>query len=210
MERKPRTIKKGKLRETPFEYTERLRRKLLRWARDNAEAVGDAPVPVFETDKDRAEDNWEVLFKIAAVIDPDNVQAVVEIALAKESSPIAERESEQDVVFKGVRAAYVAVCDKHGDDFNDPGQDFFLSLRTICTLMNQDKHGPWQNWKWGSEYGAYERRISQIIQDFTGKKPVQTREKEDHGITGVSVPTDKARGYWLRDLRSKFEQYAKP
>jgi hypothetical protein len=67
--------------------------------------------------------------------------------------------------------------------------------------MNQDKHGPWQNWKWGSEYGAYERRISQIIQDFTGKKPVQTREKEDHGITGVSVPTDKARGYWLRDLR---------
>ena len=86
LERKPRSIKKAKLRETSTEETELLRRKLLRWALDNGEVVGGALVPVFETDNDRAADNWETLFRIAAVIDPDNVEAVVRIAVAKEKS----------------------------------------------------------------------------------------------------------------------------
>jgi Domain of unknown function (DUF3854)/Protein of unknown function (DUF3631) len=209
LERKPRSVKKPKLRETPKEYTEELRRKLLRWARDNAGAVGDAVVPVFETDNDRAEDNWELLFRIATVIDPDGVDAVVQIAVAKEASPLAERASEQDAVLKGVRAVYQAVCDIHGDEFNDPKIDFFLSLSTICTVMNQDKHGPWQNWKWGSEYGAHPERISRILTSYVGQKPKRSRDEESHGLPGVSVPTTNTRGYWLSELRAKFEQYVK-
>ena len=205
--RKPRSIKKAKLRETSAEETEVLRRKLLRWASDNSEAVGEAQIPVFETDNDRATDNWETLFRIAATIDPDNVETVVRIAVAKEKSITAERKSEQSTVFGAIREIYLAVGKENTLNFDEAKSNFFLSLKTLCSILNKDAEGIWQDWKWGKEYGAYERKISQIIEGYTGKRPARSRDEIETNLTEQVNLTTDVRGYWFKDLRAAFEQY---
>ena len=205
--RKPRSIRKAKLRETSVEETELLRRKLLRWTLDNAEAVGEALVPDFETDNDRAADNWETLFRIAAVIDPDNVEAVVRIAVAKEKSVTAERESEESTVFGAIREIYLAVGKENKLNFDEATSDFFLSLKTLCLILNKDPEGIWQDWKWGKEYGAYERKICGIIQSYTGKRPSRSKDEIETKLTEQENLTTDVRGYWLSDLREAFERY---
>jgi hypothetical protein len=209
LERKPRGVTKPKLRETPLAYTEELRRKLLRWALDNAEAVGKAIVPVFETDNDRAADNWEMLFKIIATIDPDNVAAVVQIAHTKETSIMAERESEQEAALKAIRKVYEDACEHIGKAFSDPATDVFISLDTICSIMNRDKEGVWQAWHFGEQRGAYERKIAQILRSYTKEKPQRSRAEPDLAelIGGFRDRTTDVRGYWLSTLRTTFGRY---
>jgi hypothetical protein len=207
LERKPRSIRKAKLRDTPVEETELLRRKLVRWAADNAEGVGAALVPVFETDNDREADNWETLFQIAAVFDPENVEAVVRVAVTKEKSVLAERESEQSAVFGAIRDIYLAVGRENNLTFDETKSNFFLSLKTLCSILNKDPEGVWQDWRWGKEYGAYERKISQIIQSYTGKKPTRSKDEIDTNLTEQPTLTTDVRGYHFRDLWEAFERY---
>ena len=145
LEKKSRQIIKSPLRDTPHEYFHELRRKSLRWAQDNAEAVG-AFKPIFlETDNDRAADNWKWLIAIAGVIDPDNVNAVVEIALRneKQTGSIA-RASNEDLVLEGVEQAYRDVCEAKEWDFDNPRTDFFMTFKSVSWLMNKDDTAPWK------------------------------------------------------------------
>jgi hypothetical protein len=206
--RKPPEIERAKLRDTPESYTEELRRKLLRWALDNAEAVKDAIIPVFQSDNDRAADNWEVLFKIVSVIDPDNIDSVVRMALVKETGVTAQRESEQDAVLKGVRQAYEEVCEHLQKPFSDSATEVFVSLDAICTLMNHDKQGLWQAWRFGEQKGAYERKIAQIIRIYTRTNPERSRKEPDLAeLIGFRDRSTDVNGYWLSTLRPIFERY---
>jgi hypothetical protein len=208
--RKPHSIKKPKLRETPISYTEELRRKALRWGRDNAEAVRDAVVPAFETDNDRAEYNWEMLFKIRAVIEPEAVKFLLVIALFKETSLIAERESEQEAVLEAVFKIYRTVCEHTDRAFTDPQTEVFISLWSICNLLNKDNEGVWQGWRFGEHRGANERKVAQILRSFTGHKPQRSRDEPDlKELVGFRDMTEAVRGYWLSTLRPAFERYLK-
>jgi hypothetical protein len=201
LERKPRKEKRARLRATSPEYTHDLCRKLMRWARDNAEAVAAAPPVELDIDNDRAEDNSEWLIKIAGVIDPDNgALRARQVALKKEGEAIVA-ESENEAVLRGIRRVYQTIAAKGGHIFENPDYDRFLSLTTICDFLNKEKLGVWQNWKWGEKYGAYERKISEILTKYTEKKPERSRA-DDESDQDTSV-----NGYWLKDLRHVFETY---
>jgi hypothetical protein len=201
LERKPRKEKRARLRTTSPEYTHELCRKLLRWARDNAEAVSDAPSIELDIDNDRAEDNWEWLIKIAGVIDPDNgALRARQVALKKESEAVIA-ESESEAVLAGIRRVHEEIAIKGGHIFENPAYDRFLALTTICEFLNKQKLGIWQNWKWGENYGPYPRKIAQILRSYTGKKPDRSRDDDESGSD------ESVNGYWLKDLRSVFETY---
>jgi hypothetical protein len=145
LERKPRAIKKAKLRETSRDYTNELQRRILRWVCDNAAAIGEINRVDLEGENDRASDNWEFLIAIASVIDPDNgADRVLGIArrIEGETSRV-ERESDEDAVLKGVKKVYRAVCDDQNLSFDDLATDIFLSLKTLQTVLNEDTPAVW-------------------------------------------------------------------
>lgn len=208
--RKSETDVKPRLGETPYAYTEELRSKLSRWARDNAQAVGETLVPVLKSGNDRATDNWEMLFRIAAVIDPGNVESVVQIARTKETEG-GDRESEEDAVLKGVQEVYREVCDHLGKTYDLPTTDIFLSLSTICFLMNDDdtKMGPWHTWRRGEKWGANEYKLSKIVRTYSPGDSDRSREEPNlrSMISNWQTPSSDVRGFWLHRLRQVFERY---
>jgi hypothetical protein len=208
MARKREADVKPKHTETPYEYTDELRRKLSRWALDNAPAVANALIPDFKSGNDRAADNWEMHFRIAAVIDPDNVEAVIQIALAKEKQDSGDRASEQSILLKGVEDIYREACEATGRSYE---QDIFLSLTTICTLLNLEypKMGPWHTWKRGERYGANEYQLSKIIRAYSPGEPDRSSQEPDLKalLATWKLSMTDVRGFWLSRLRPVFERY---
>jgi hypothetical protein len=207
LERKSSAIKKAKLRETPREHTNELQRRILRWARDNAAAVGEVKPVDLGGDNDRAGENWEFLIAIASVIDADNgADQVLGIAHRIEGGAArVDRESDEDAVVKGIKKVYQDASDALYLSYSDLKTDFFLSLVTLRTVLDQDTLAPWSNWKNGKEYGISERKIAQILRSFALIEPERSRLEPAHGL--CSVGTSDVRGYWLRNLRSTFEKY---
>lgn len=74
LSRKLKSEKKTKLRNLPSDVTDTAKAKLSRWADDNMQAVKNALVEMPPNIDDRAEDKWEILFKVACVIGGDWLQ----------------------------------------------------------------------------------------------------------------------------------------
>jgi len=110
-------------------------------------------------------------------------------------------------VFGAIREIYLAVGKENKLNFDEAKSDFFLSLKTLRLILNKDPEGIWQDWKWGKEYGAYERKICGIIQSYTGKRPSRSKDEIDTKLTEQENLTTDVRCYWLSDLREAFERY---
>jgi len=131
---------------------------------------------------------------------------VVDIALKIEGeTSCADRESDEDAVLKGIKEVYQDVCDDINLSFDDPKTDIFLSITTIRTVLNKDTLAPWAGWRYGSEYGIWQRKIAQILRSFARIEYERSRDEPAHSLAQVS--TTDVNGYWLRQLRSTFERY---
>jgi hypothetical protein len=206
LERKPRGVQRAKLRETSRSYTKELSQKCLRWANDNAQAVSAIKPVILDTENDRAGNNWEFLLAIAGVIDPDNVDRVVKIALDFEGeSSRTDRESDEDAVLKAIKKVYQDVCEDIQASFDDLETNIFISIATLRAVLNKDTLAPWAGWRYGNKWGIYERKIAEIIRNYARIEPERSRQEPAHSLANVS--TADVRGYWLEKLRSTFERY---
>lgn len=68
LERKMKHETKKRVRDLPADVTNTIQSKLARWSDDNLQAVKDAKPVLPVTINDRAQDNWEILLKIALVL----------------------------------------------------------------------------------------------------------------------------------------------
>lgn len=68
LERKMKHETKKRVRDLPADVTNTIQSKLARWSDDNLQALKDAKPVLPVTINDRAQDNWEILLKIALVL----------------------------------------------------------------------------------------------------------------------------------------------
>ena len=98
-----------------------------------------------------------------------------------------------------------------GQIYELPATDIFLSLSTICALMNMEepKLGPWHTWKRGEKWGANEYKLSKVVRAYSAGKP--DRSRDEPNLTGLIATWQPAasdvQGFRLKGLRPVFERY---
>ncbi len=161
-----------------------LRRRCLRWAKDNAAAVQQADPADLPFLHDRANDNWRPLLAIADTV----------------GGPWPERARESARLLSGIR-----------DDDTQPARiqalidirDLFERSRpTGCRVPRSSRR--WRRWKsdpgqeWKARKADHATATGVLLRPF-GVKPKQFKEDGD-----------KTRGYLLADFADAFSRYIPP
>jgi hypothetical protein len=204
LERKPRKVRRARLKETLPEDWETVTRKCLRWAADNKDAVAAVKVAPLDVSNDRASDNWELLLAIAEVIDParevtegESTSYSTQIrsfALAEEGDE-RDEESEGPQVLKILRRIFKEECETKGVDFDDPKTDLAISLKDLCEALNREEIAPWKNDKWHGWNGEVTSQWLAKVMRHYRIKAIQLRAGEKRGT----------RCYVLKQLRKSFD-----
>ncbi|WP_201607079.1 DUF3631 domain-containing protein [Psychrobacter immobilis] len=71
LRRKMKNESKKRVRDLPVDTTNKIQSQLARWSDDNLQAVKDAKPVLPITINDRAQDNWQILFKIGMILGDD-------------------------------------------------------------------------------------------------------------------------------------------
>jgi hypothetical protein len=171
------------VRDTSPDEWETIRRKIMRWATDNAHAVQRANPAISEQINDRAADNWRPLMSIAYAIGSGWPKLAYDAAIALCGS-VDEQESLVTTLLSAIRKIY--------GDANESGPTGFLATNQILAELNKDKEAPWADWRNGDGISA--EKLSRYLRGF-GIKSHQT----------TTVP--QVRGYSYRDLEPVFNRY---
>jgi len=158
-----------------------LRRKLIRWVIDNADAVAELDPPDLAGLHDRANDNWRPLLKIADVIGgewPDR---------ARESAKIlADVEDDEDSVGIRLLGDIKKIFEDH--------KAAQLFSQTIADDLGDREDRPWS--EWGRQQDKItKRQVARLLSRY-GIKPKILR-------IGDTV----ARGYHLDQFQDAFNRY---
>jgi len=137
--RKPKDIKTEKLKEEHYQEFEELRRKISRLANDirgHVKAFKD------ESLDNRAGDNWQPLFAIAAAAGEEWLQ---------EAKLAAQRMSKRDAEeMKGfgrylLESLDQIIQEKRKKENIEPTERIFLRSLDLCNELNQDQEAPWKD-----------------------------------------------------------------
>jgi putative DNA primase/helicase len=184
--RKPKNIKTEKLKEEHYQEFEELRRKISRLANDirgHVKAFKD------ESLDNRAGDNWQPLFAIAAAAGEEWLQ---------EAKLAAQRISKKDAEeMKGFGRYLLESLDhiiqeKRKSTNLDPAERIFLRSLDLCNELNQDQEAPWKN----KPDGIDALRLSKALKQYD---IVPTRAREG---------SDRSKGYWSDEIEKAIQQYA--
>ena len=163
-----------------FEQQAETRRKLLRWAGDNLDALKASHVEAPSFGNDRAADNWTPLFVIADILGGEWPELVKKAYLAIE----AGKEEDEDIRIKllgdiqSVLAGY--------------SEDAIPSADLVDKLINLED-APWGEWNRGKPMTP--NGLARMLKPFD-LKPRQVR-----------IYGKQQRGYVIEDLEKVFTRY---
>ena len=163
---------------------ELLRRQLVRWLADNAEAIlaARSGVDFPPALHDRARDAWEVLLATAAVagdVWPERARAAVAAVVVSDAS---DEIGNRELLLFDLREAFTA----HGSPDN-------LTTTAILESLHEKEGRPWGEWRSGRPLTS--RGLSSLLKPF-GIKPKQWRSG-----------SERERGYARADLEPIWGQY---
>ena len=163
---------------------ELLRRQLVRWLADNAEAIlaARAGVDFPPALHDRARDAWEVLLATAAVAGgewPERARAAVAAVVVSDAS---DEIGNRELLLVDLKAVFTA-C----------GRPDRLSTQAILESLHEKEERPWGEWRSGRPLTS--RGLSSLLKPF-GIKPKQWRSG-----------SERERGYARADLEPIWGQY---
>lgn len=170
-----------------FEQFSHVRRKLLRWAKDNSITIAATDADPGECGNDRARDNWATLTRIALVLGdvwPERIRAAYAAKEAQHEGAI-----EDD-------AALMLLADMHGYFTHHPHAERVTSANIVEYLIGLDDR-PWATWGKGA-YPITKAAIARKVKAFE----VQPRVARDGQAT--------ARSYAKRDIEDAFTRYITP
>jgi hypothetical protein len=185
--RKPKDIKTDKLKEDHYQEFEDLRRKISRLANDirsHVKAFRD------ESLENRAGDNWQPLFAIAAAAGEEWLQ---------EAKLAAQRLSKKDAEeMKGfgrylLESLDAIIQEKRKKENVEPTEKIFLRSLDLCNELNQDQEAPWKD----KPDGIDALRLSKALKEYD-IVPKRTREG-----------ADRSKGYWSDEIEKVVQQYAR-
>ena len=117
LRRKLTTEQKNRLRLLPMDATDTIKTKLARWTDDNATAIQNAMPTLPDSINDRAQDAWEILFKIASVLGDDWLrqcyQSCLQISGIEQDEPSVNEQLLNDIknVFEYKRVDRISSVD---------------------------------------------------------------------------------------------------
>jgi hypothetical protein len=206
LERKPKGEKRAKLRETPVEVFEILRRKILRWVTDNLDKIKAFKTVDLDVGNDRATDNWEFLLAIANAIGKECFDRAFRIAVKHESEGYDD-DTVGPSVLKGLRDIFKDKCDDLGRNFDDPKIDLVLPLTYLCDELNKDELAPWADHVTPSgAKGITPHKLSKVLgkSGYRVGKPNRERTEQSLDPTVAQYQKSAVRSYSLSQLRPHF------
>ncbi|MGP5068102.1 MULTISPECIES: DUF3631 domain-containing protein [Psychrobacter] len=180
LERKMKHETKKRVRYLPEDITNSIQSKLARWSNDNLQAVKDAKPVLPVTINDRAQDNWEILLKIAMILGDNWLEQAYRACI--EISGIENDElSLSEQLLSDIQTI-----------FKLKDTDRILTKDLISSLC-QDPEMHWSTFHNGKK--ITDRQISDLLRGFK-IKPKSLRTKPKCG-----------RGYELNHFLDAFSRY---
>ena len=163
-----------------------MRRRLVRWAQDNVDALAVADPVMPDELHDRAQDNWRQLFAIAALCGPSWVVGAKTAALAMASA--GHQDDVSTMLLSDIRSIISEI-----DADRLPSAELALMLAEL-----QDR--PWLDWP--RYKGFSTNQLAILLRPFGIKpKPMWRIGRFKKGTT---------RGYFFADFKQTFDQYLDP
>jgi putative DNA primase/helicase len=182
MRRKLKEEKVAPLRKTPLEIFQALKRKMMRWALDNAHLVktyvdDDSILPSGMNDR-------EDLLAIAKAAGGDWLKEAQAAAKSLSGDAAEDDHNVTTVSLKALRNAFKESFEE--DEPENGDRDLFLSTHQLLETFNSDKEAQWADWN--NKNGLTEEKLSSMLRPFK----VRSRQKQ--------VLKERARGYLFKDL----------
>jgi Protein of unknown function (DUF3631)/Domain of unknown function (DUF3854) len=171
-----------KLRNSPPNKFEDLRRRIVRWVENNQTAIASANPQIPQKLNDRAGDNWFPLLAIAMTAGP----SVHDLALRAIAA--LPSDDDEDSVITVLLLSLRRIFRERG--FSDDAD--FLATDEILKELNADKEAP-SNWR--NDLGISAEKLATQLKDFR----VRSVQKQINNV--------RTRGYEFGKLRPVFERY---
>ncbi|WP_198332430.1 DUF3631 domain-containing protein [Psychrobacter aquimaris] len=185
LRRKMKSETKKRVRDLPEDVTNTIQSKLARWSDDNMLAV-KAAMPVLPVCvNDRAQDNWEILLKIASILD-DNWLEQAYKACIEISGSDSEEPSSNEQLLSDIRTVFILT------------QTNRLLSRDLLTELRRDPEMSWSTLNHGKPITL--RQIAKRLSEFK----ISSKDIRAHDLRGNEV---RGKGYDITDFEDAFSRY---
>lgn len=185
LRRKMRDETKKRVRDLPADITNTIQSKLARWSDDNLQAVKDAKPVLPITINDRAQDNWQILFKIAMILGDDWLEqaykACIEISGLESDEP-----SLNEQLLADIRTVFILT------------QTNRLLSRDLLTELRRDPEMIWSTFNHGKPI-----TLPQISKRLSGFR-ISSKCMRTIDVNGKEA---RGRGYDINEFQDAFSRY---
>lgn len=185
LRRKMKNESKKRVRDLPVDVTNTIQSKLARWSDDNMQAVKEARPVLPACINDRAQDNWEILLKIAMILGDDWLEkahgACIEISGIESDEPSLNEQLLADIqtVFK------IKNTDR-------------LLTKDLISGLCHDPEMLWVTFNQGKRITT--RQIAKVLGGFR----ISSKDMRAHDLRGNEA---RGKGYDLGDFQDAFSRY---
>jgi len=185
LRRKMKNESKKRVRDLPVDITNKIQSQLARWSDDNMLAVKTAEPVLPNSVNDRAQDNWEILLKIAMILGDDWLEkahrACIEI-----SGIDSEEPSSNEQLLSDIRTVFILT------------QTNRLLSRDLLTELRRDPEMSWSTLNHGKPITL--RQIAKRLSEFK----ISSKDIRAHDLRGNEV---RGKGYDITDFEDAFSRY---
>ena len=176
---------KRRVKEWPLEVSNTIQSQLSRWSNDNLQAVKDASPILPVSINDRAQDNWEILLKIAHVLGKGWVERAYE-ACIEISGIESDEPSSNEQLLDDIRTVFSLT------------QTNRLLSRYLLTELIRDPEMSWSTYNEGKTITL--RQIAKKLSAFH----ISSKDLRALDINGNEV---RGKGYDITDFQDAFSRY---
>lgn len=166
-----------------------IKRKIMRWVNDNHDQIKSSRPEPLQSLNDRAQDNWEPLFAIAAVVGGDWLMRAQLAAEASSKSMEKEVESTSIDLLIDIK-----------NIFENNGIEKYIWTKDLIKMLSENDDMPWGSW---NKSGAMKpHQLAKMLREFDIKSI---------NIRGGGVQTAKVqKGYEYESFKDAFARYVPP
>jgi putative DNA primase/helicase len=176
---------KKRVRDLPVDVTNKIQSQLARWSDDNMLAVKEADPVLPISINDRAQDNWQILFKIAMLLGDEWLEKAHRSCMDISGSDSDEPSSNEQLL-SDIRTVFSLT------------QTNRLLSRDLLTELRRDPEMSWSTYNEGKTITL--RQIAKKLSAFR----ISSKDLRAFDINGHEV---RGKGYDINDFQDAFSRY---
>lgn len=185
LRRKMKNESKKRVRDLPADITNTIQSKLARWSGDNMLAVKEADPVLPISINDRAQDNWQILFKIAMLLGEEWLEKAHKSCMEISGSDSDEPSSNEQLL-SDIRTVFSLTKTNR------------LLSRDLLTELRRDPEMSWSTYNEGKTITL--RQIAKKLSAFH----ISSKDLRALDINGNEV---RGKGYDITDFQDAFSRY---